>query len=162
MKTLIILRHGKAELHQFGMSDYDRGLMSRGVKNSVAMGKFIAKKWGIPQLVLSSSAKRAYETAVLAAEGLGINRNEIQVDDNLYLVSERRILRILSELPDEIESCLLVGHNPGLTDLINYFEVWLDNLPTASAACFTFKEKSWKKITDAKAKLEWIKLAREL
>lgn len=162
MKTLIILRHGKAEMYQFNQDDYDRGLTSRGVKNSEEMGKLILKKVGAPELVLSSAAKRAYQTAVLAIKGMGLPENEIQTDESLYLVSHNKLLKALSEIPADTQSCVLVGHNPGLTDLVNYFGVRLDNLPTASAVCFTFKMDDWKDIAFETAEFQWIQLAREL
>jgi len=162
MKTLIILRHGKAEQHSFDLDDYDRGLTSRGVKNSEQMGKFILKKQGMPDYILSSAAKRTYQTAVLAAKGMGFPKNEIVEDENLYLVPERNLLAALAELPTDVNFCVLVGHNPGMTALVNYFGVKLDNLPTASAVCFTFEMDTWENIATEKAEYQWIKLAREL
>lgn len=162
MKTLIILRHGKAELYAFDLDDYDRGLISRGIKNSKEMGKYILKKEGKPDYVLSSAAKRTYQTAVLAAESLNFPEDEIITDENLYLVSERKLLKALSSIPENIDYCLLVGHNPGLTELVNYFGVKLDNLPTASAVCFTFQVDSWENIAFEKADFQWIKRAKDL
>lgn len=162
MKTLIILRHGKAELHAYGLDDYDRALTSRGVKNVAEMGKFILKKLGTPDFVLSSAANRAYQTAVLASQGMNFPVEDITTDEKLYLVSEFRLLKALSALPANVDYCVLVGHNPGLTDLVNYFGVRLDNLPTASAVCFTFQTDNWENIASDKAEFQWIKLAREL
>ena len=162
MKTLIILRHGKAELYTIGLEDYDRALTSRGVRNASEMGKYILKKEGTPDFVLSSSANRAYQTAVLASQGLNFPVKEITADETLYLVSEYRLVKALSELPATVNYCLLVGHNPGLTDMVNYFGVRLDNLPTASAVCFTFQADNWENISSYKAEFQWIKLAREL
>ena len=99
MKTLIILRHGKAELYAIGLEDYDRALTSRGVRNAYEMGKYILKKEGSPDFVLSSSANRAYQTAVLASQGLNFPVKEITADETLYLVSEYRLVKALSELP---------------------------------------------------------------
>ncbi len=162
MKTLIILRHGKAELHKPGLDDYDRALIKRGINNSEDMGKYIAEKWGVPDLILSSAAVRAHQTAVLAAKGMKYPKEAIMTDERLYLVSEYSILKVLSELVDNHESCMLVGHNPGLTYLVNLLGVKLDNLPTASAVCFSLGINSWKDIMDCRAKFQGIKLAREL
>lgn len=162
MKTLIILRHGKAELHKSGLDDYDRILIKRGIENSEDMGKYIAAKWGVPDLILSSAAARAYQTAKLAAKGMKYPKEAIMTDERLYLVSEYTILKVLSGLTDDYQSCMLVGHNPGLTYLINTLGVRLDNLPTASAACFSLEINSWKDIAGCNATFEGIKLAREL
>ena len=69
---------------------------------------------------------------------------------------------MVSKLPDELDSCLFVGHNPGITDLINDLGVHMDNLPTASAICFEFQINNWKEIAPERANFKWVKLAREL
>lgn len=162
MKQLIIFRHGKAEQSTMVKDDYDRILTFRGRKNAYDMGTYILKKTGVPDLILSSSAKRAHETAILAAEGIGYPETSINTDQNLYFASERWIMNVLSKLPDNINSCVFVAHNPGLTDLINTFGVQLDNLPTASTACFEFNVEFWREITTDQANFKWLKIAKEL
>lgn len=162
MKTLIIFRHGKAELHRADLDDYDRCLTERGKKNAFEMGRYIAQKIGTPNLVLTSSAKRAHETAILAAEGMNYSFDAIRTDRELYFASPKWMMRSLSSIHCKIDSCVLVGHNPGLTDLVNDLGVRLDNLPTASAVCFQFDTDSWEDISSDNARFQWIKLAREL
>jgi phosphohistidine phosphatase len=162
MKQLIILRHGKAEQDTMAKDDYDRVLTERGRKNATAMGGYILKRAGLPDLILSSSARRAHETAILAAQEIGYPEDKIQTDQNLYFAPSRWILNVLSKLPDEVESCLYVGHNPGITDLINDLGVRLDNLPTSSAACFEFHVDVWVDISMERANFRWLKLAKEL
>lgn len=162
MKQLIILRHGKAEQDTMAKDDYDRVLTERGRRNAEAMGHYIHKRSGSPDLILASSAGRAHETAILAAQGLGYPEERIQADQNLYFAPAAWILNTLSKLSDRVNSCLYIGHNPGVTDLINDLGVRLDNLPTASAVCFEFQLDAWVDITPEKANFMWIKLAKEL
>lgn len=162
MKQLIILRHGKAEHDSMAKDDYDRILTDRGRRNAAAMGEYILKKTGVPDLILSSSAKRAHETARYAAQHIGYPEKEIQNVQNLYFAPARWILNVVSKLPEEINSCLYVGHNPGVTDLVNDLGVRLDNLPTASAVCFEFNIDSWAKISAERANFMWLKTAKEL
>lgn len=162
MKQVVILRHGKAEQNTMAIDDYDRELTERGVRNAMGMGEFILQKMGVPELILTSSAKRAYQTAVLASKAIGYPMEQIESDQNLYFAPGRWILNVISKLPDEVNSCLYVGHNPGITDLINDLGVNMDNLPTASAICFEFQVTSWKEITPERANFKWVKLAREL
>ena len=162
MKQLVILRHGKAEQDTMAKDDYDRVLTDRGIKNASDMGGFILKKWGVPDLILSSSARRAHDTAILAAQSLGYPQEEIRTDQNLYFAPSRWILNVISKLPDEVNRCLYVGHNPGVTELINDLGVRLDNLPTASAICFEFHINSWAEISTERAAFHWLKLAKEL
>ena len=162
MKQLIIFRHGKAEQNTMAIEDDDRELTERGKRNANDMGAFILKKAGVPDLILSSSAKRAHQTAIIAAKSIGYPENEIQTDQNLYFAPERWIMNVLSKLPDNINSCIFVGHNPGLTDLINSLGVQLDNLPTASTACFEFNVDSWREVSTDQANFKWLKIAKEL
>ncbi len=162
MKQLIIFRHGKTEQNMMVKDDYDRVLTQRGRSDASCMGAFILKKTGVPDLILTSSAKRAYETAILAAKSTGYPESEIQSDQNLYFASELCIMNVLSKLSDNISSCIFVGHNPGVTDLINSLGVKLDNLPTSAAACFEFNVESWCKISTDQANFKWLKTAKEL
>lgn len=162
MKKLIILRHGKSSWDDITLDDFDRPLNERGTRNAAQMGRFILKKSGMPDLILSSSANRALQTATLAAESMDYPLEKIETDRSLYLAWTDDILKRLSSIPNEINYCILVGHNPGLTDFINLLGVNLDNLPTASAACFELDIKHWKKISGKKAHFQWLQLAREI
>lgn len=162
MKQLVILRHGKAEQDTMAKDDYDRVLTERGNKNAADMGAFILKKWGVPDLILSSSARRAHDTAIQVAQSLGYPQEEIRTDQNLYFAPSRWILNVISKLPEKVNRCLYIGHNPGVTDLINDLGVSLDNLPTASAAYFELHIDSWADISPEKAAFLWLKQAKDL
>lgn len=162
MKQLIILRHGKAEQGTMTKEDFDRALTERGRINSSDIGKYILNKIGVPDLILTSSAKRAHETAICAAESIGYPVQEIEADQNLYFAPTRWIMNVLSKLPEDVNCCLFVGHNPGLTDLVNTLGVRLDNLPTASAVCFDFQIDRWRDIDNERANFKWIQLSRDL
>lgn len=162
MKQLVILRHGKAEQDTMDKDDYDRVLSDRGGRNASDMGEFILNQWGVPDLILSSSARRAHDTAILAAQSLGYPQEEIRTDQNLYFAPSRWIMNVISKLPDEVNRCLYVGHNPGVTDLINDLGVRLDNLSTSSAACFELNIDSWADISTEKVTFLWLKQAKEL
>ncbi|MBK5195150.1 MAG: histidine phosphatase family protein [Proteiniphilum sp.] len=162
MKQLIILRHGKAEQDTMAKDDYDRILTERGHKNAAGMGEFILRRSGMPDLILASSARRAHETAILAAQSIGYPEEAIQTDQNLYFAPSGWIMNNLYKLSDQVSSCLYVGHNPGVTDLINDLGVRLNNLPTASAVCFEFHVDSWVDISLERANFMWLKLAKEL
>lgn len=162
MKKLIILRHGKSSWDNFDLDDFDRPLNERGTRNASQMGRFIVEKSGMPDLILSSSANRALQTATLAAESMCYPIEKIETDRTLYLAWTDDILKRLWAIPNETDYCLLVGHNPGLTDFINLLGVNLDNLPTASAVCFEFDTALWKKISPKNASFKWVQLAREV
>lgn len=162
MKQLIILRHGKSSWENFDIDDFDRPLNERGRKNAAEMGNFIKAKSGAPELILTSSAVRAFQTATIVAENMDYSSERIRTEKSLYLAWTNEILKKISDIPDTISFCLLVGHNPGLTELVNHFGIRLDNLPTASAVCFEFDAAAWKDISRENAAFQWIQLARSL
>ncbi len=162
MKQIIIFRHGKAEQNTMAKDDYDRLLTGRGEKNATSMGSYILKRSGVPDLILTSSARRAYDTAILAAKSIGYPKERIDADQNLYFAPARWIINVVTKLDDEVNSCVIVGHNPGLTDFINSLGVQLYNLPTASAACFEFHIDSWKDFSTERGNFMWLKMANEL
>lgn len=161
MKRLVVLRHGKSSWGNSLLDDFDRPLNERGKENSSDMGFFLFEKLGIPDIILSSSAKRAFDTAKNVAEAMEYPAKDVISDSTLYLASVITILDCIGKMPDTATSCILVGHNPGLTDLVNYLGVRLDNLPTASAICFTFETDNWNEISSSNSNFEWIKLARD-
>ncbi len=161
MKRLVILRHGKSSWDNSLLDDFDRPINERGKENSLDMGFFLFEMLGVSDIILSSSAKRAFDTAKNVAKAMKYPAKEIISDSTLYLASVITILNCVGKLSDTATSCILVGHNPGLTDLVNYLGVRLDNLPTASAIFFTFDTDNWNEISPSNAKFEWIKLARD-
>ncbi len=162
MKRLMILRHAKSNWGDEEVSDFNRKLNKRGVRNANSMGEFLDAKHGKPDLIVSSSAVRAYETAKIVAEKMSYSINKIITRDDLYLAWVSDLINAIQALPDKVENCLLVGHNPGLTDLVNHLGVRLDNLPTASVVCFEFDTQDWSNIGTENADLKWFQLARDL
>lgn len=162
MKRLIVLRHAKSSWEEIGLSDFDRPINKTGIIAAQNMGAFINAKEDNTDLVLSSSAKRAFETAQIVARAINYDINRIEAEKELYLACVNEILKSIRKIPKNINKCIIVGHNPGFTELINYFGVRLDNLPTSSAACFDFDTGSWQNISRNNAELIWFQLAKNL
>jgi phosphohistidine phosphatase len=156
MKTLLILRHGKAEPRNIDERDFDRKLAISGRLQAEMTGNTIAVREGTPDLIYSSSAPRAWEPARIVAEKVSYSLENIRTDGELYMATSLWLRHLLGNIGDEIISCILVGHNPGLTDLINHFGVRLDHLPTASVAAFQFNVDSWKEIAAENAHFLWL------
>ena len=115
MKSLLIMRHGKAEAYNEDGDKY-RVLAHRGKREAKTMGELILDKAGTPDLVVSSDAARAHETAVLAAEASGYNE-KIVLAPMMYDASLGSLLKVVQSLPESASTALIVGHNPGLEDL---------------------------------------------
>ncbi len=116
MRTLFLLRHAKSSWSDPSLTDRDRPLAPRGRRAANRIGRYAGSHGIRPQLVLCSSARRARETLDLLRPALG---PDVAVDfgDDLYGADTDHLLRRLRALGDDIESVLVVGHNPGVQDL---------------------------------------------
>lgn len=145
MKTLYILRHAKSSWSTANMADFERPLNERGIKAAPFMGKTMAANDFLPDLILSSPAERARQTALLVRKA-GRMQAEIRYDERIYEASPLRLMEIVSELDNEIESVLLIGHNPGLEGLIKFLTDKLEPMPTAGLAVVDLKIDDWNAI----------------
>ena len=111
------------------------------------MGRRLARRSLVPDLLLSSPARRAIRTAEIIAGAVGFPAERITPMDRLYGAGDADLVGILRGLDDAEETVFLVGHNPGLTDLVNFLcGPFLDNLPTCGLFCADFEMSSWKEI----------------
>jgi phosphohistidine phosphatase len=143
MKTLLLVRHAKSSWNEPGLSDRERPLNDRGERDAPKMGERLAKEGVKPDVILSSPAVRAFETARRLGESLGFRRKDIRVDDRLYLADEDDLLEVIREMDDGTKRLMLVGHNPGLADLAHRFSGTISAMPTCAVAIFGFDAKSW-------------------
>jgi phosphohistidine phosphatase len=146
MKTLFLIRHAKSSWDDAALADKDRPLNDRGKRDAPKVGERLAKAGAKPDLILSSSAKRALATAKIIARKLGYKRKNIVVDDRLYAVESEVLLDVIRRLDDGARCVMLFGHNPELTELAHRFSSKISHLPTCAVAEFTFDVKSWKRI----------------
>jgi phosphohistidine phosphatase len=157
VKQLILLRHAKSSWDNGALGDFDRPLSARGDRDAPRMGKRLKARHARPGLVLASPATRAQRTAKLVTRALGVRSELIKTDEKLYLAPPASVLAVVAR-QDDVHDCLLVvGHNPGLTDLVNQLvpDLALDNLPTAGVVAIDLVMASWKNVADAPAKLAY-------
>src|SRR5262245_41814146 len=112
MKRLYLLRHAKSSWKDVSLSDHDRPLAGRGRRASKAMARHLRDRGIEPDLVLCSTARRARETLDRIAPALGTTA--IEIEPGLYGASAHGLLERLHGVQDEIESVMLIGHNPGM------------------------------------------------
>ena len=118
MKTLTIVRHAKAAAPEEYENDFDRPLTSRGVKDAKHMAEVLLKLEPPVDWIISSPAVRAHATAEQLATGLTLAKQNIAWSDAVYLADANTLLTVLSEAPQDIEHIVLVGHNPGMEELV--------------------------------------------
>ena len=162
MKKLIIIRHCKSSWSDLSLNDFDRPLNNRGVQDGNLMSKELSKKIDNVDLLISSSSKRTRLTADFFIELIKINK--ISFIDDLYHSSSENIINKLKKISNTNESIMVIGHNPGLTDLVNKLtSINLYNLPTCGVAIVNLNIKNWDLINNfSKYDLEWIKFPKQL
>lgn len=149
MKTLYVIRHAKSSWEDTNLPDFDRPLNERGKRDAPRMGKRLKERLIHPDLLLSSPAKRALSTCKRIAETLGLPKDGIKTDRDLYHADEEDILSVVRRLNDKYSTVFIFGHNPGLTDFVNSLSrdeaMNIPNLPTCGVAAFSFDTDSWNK-----------------
>jgi phosphohistidine phosphatase len=157
MKLLTLFRHAKSDWDDPGLADHDRPLAPRGHRDAPRMGKRLARRELVPDLLLTSTALRARQTADYLVAALKLAAGRVRKERGVYLASPGELLRILAELDDGLEHVLLVGHNPGLTELANRLlpSLKLDNLPTAGCVAVDCDMAHWRDIDSARLRLRF-------
>lgn len=145
MKTLYIIRHGKSDWKQ-GVRDYDRPLNERGKKDAPQMGQYLRKHFDLPDYVISSSANRAISTAHLLLSEMSFKLADIQEKNSLYHASVADTLWELNQIPDNINTVYLFGHNPGFSDLATYLSGEPIELKTCCVAIIEIQVNSWREL----------------
>ena len=154
MKKLFVVRHAKSSWDFPDLDDFSRPLNKRGKKNAPEMGKRMAKQGIKPDAIISSSAKRALSTARRIATELGFPRNRIVKEDQFYHGSNQDVIEIIQHVNDNINTLMIFGHNPGLTDLVNYLsDANISNIPTCGVAEIDFDIMTWKLLGAKKGRL---------
>jgi phosphohistidine phosphatase len=151
VKRLVVIRHAKSSWSNALIEDFDRPLNERGKKDAPLMAKRLKEKKIIPDLLITSPAKRANSTSKKFAKVFDIDKKKIRKDPKLYHASESVILKIAKELDEKFNVVFIVGHNPGLTEFVNIASnLEIDNIPTAGVTVLEIS--SWKKFGKEKSK----------
>ncbi len=171
MKTLGLFRHAKSDWNDARLRDFDRPLSDRGRKGAALMGKHI-KDYGLKwDRIIASPAVRVAETIEIAEKAAG-SSPPIEWDRRIYLASSMSLLDLLREQEGDPASIIMVGHNPGMEDLI--FDLVPDDgtsplrdivevkFPTAAFAVLELEIESWDKLDDNCARLVHLVRPRDL
>ena len=146
-RKLFIIRHGKSSWDHQGLDDIDRPLAERGILNAEEMAKRLAQKGLIPELLISSPASRALNTALIMARFWMLKPSALQIHEPLYDAYISNIEKVVSGTPSKVQSVAIFGHNPSWTAYANEFlSSPLDNLPTAGVVVVTLESDKWNRI----------------
>lgn len=150
MKTLYLLRHAKSSWDDTSLTDLERPLEPRGERDAAKMSKRWSHLHDKPDLILSSPAVRALATAEIVAHGLAYQTKKITVEERLYAATEDGLIDAIEALDEKLGRVMLVGHNPGFTELAHHFDSHVTHMPTCALAEFRFEVDSWAGIGQAR------------
>jgi len=143
-KEVFVVRHAKSSWDDPTISDQDRPLNERGLRNAPDMGSRLSDREVLPDVLISSTALRARTTAEIIADSMNFPKDQIVFDRALYHASATELQEYIGGLNDAHTSVMLFGHNPGMTSLVSHlFGLALDNLQTCGVVHLCFSAESW-------------------
>ncbi len=155
MRTLFLIRHAKSSWEHPGIRDFDRPLNERGLYEAPLMAQILVKEGIRPDLLVSSTAKRAWSTALVFAGAFGIKDDQVQRELDIYEAEPMDILRLISQLPDSTQTVFLFGHNMTMTDVANRFSAQeIANVPTCGIVCIESAVDSWTAFDESNASVK--------
>jgi phosphohistidine phosphatase len=153
-KCLTLLRHGKSSWRDPDLNDLDRPLNKRGQRDAPMMAHRLAERGFQPDLLLVSPALRARLTIEALTGHIPVDPGLVTFDERIYLATVDGLVDLVRTLPDDRENVLLVGHNPGMTDLANFLVGGtLENIPTCGVFSVELQVPSWREIDREGARL---------
>ncbi|HYB95437.1 MAG TPA: histidine phosphatase family protein [Vicinamibacterales bacterium] len=160
MKRLLILRHAKSSWADSSMDDWERPLNERGERDAPKVGAWLRERESIPDVIVSSDAVRAITTARAVADAAGYTR-EIITQPSLYHAKPHDVIEVLRNVADDAATVLVVGHNPGLEDLVRQLSGEYHGLPTAALVDLEVPIEHWRDLDATAATIVEVWYPRE-
>ena len=146
--TLYIVRHAKAEDRAIFMADYDRQLTSDGITSAARMGRYLRGKSIHPDVIISSPAPRAKDTAKVIAEQIGYDLAKIELNEKLFDGGPKAYLAAINRLPDTTQSAMIVGHNPDVSYLAEFLtHERIGSMSKGAVIAVTFEDVAWAEVS---------------
>ena len=161
MLTLYLLRHAKSSWNDASQRDFERPLSDRGREACALIGEFIEEKGIEFDLVLVSTAVRTRETIDLVKQRAKL-RSEVRYDDRIYEATVSQLLEVISQVENDRENVLLVGHNPGMEELLTLLTGVHLRVTTANFAKIKIQATRWSDSLANTGTLDWIIRPKEI
>jgi phosphohistidine phosphatase len=147
------MRHAKSSWGDPSLADFERPLNERGRKAAPLVGRFMRKQRLRPDLILSSPAERARQTAALVIESAGLAA-PLRYDERIYEATPSRLAEVVSQVEETVGELLLVGHNPGLAGLLELLAGESRHVPTAALARVALDVEKWGRLREGVGRVE--------
>ena len=162
MKHLLLCRHAKSCWKDGTLADRERPLNKRGKQNAPEMGRRLCQRGAVPDLIVSSPARRALHTAKLLARECGIPAKNILLMDEMYDSYPAKLLQLIQRLDNRYVTVLMVGHNPELTILANILaDLGIENVPTGGIVALDFACATWGEVAEESGSLAFFDYPRK-
>ena len=156
MKTLYLVRHGKSSWRHKELRDQERPLKKRGAEDADLMAKHLRNKGILPDLIISSPARRAFQTAIIFAENLKYPEDRIEVNRSVYSSSYEELLAVVMALDDSYKSAMIFGHDPTLANMASHLTHRVfEKISTSGVVAITFHEDKWEAIQPSSGHVEF-------
>ncbi len=155
MKTILFMRHAKSDWGPQYASDFERPLNARGQRDAPLIAAFLAQHRLLPDVIISSPAVRARMTAEYVAREQRF-QGALSFDERIYLASPGMLLTVICSWSDQWNKVMLVGHNPGLEDIIQALSGGRVRMPTAAVASLRLYADTWADVEPGQAHLQWL------
>ena len=155
------MRHAKSSWGEPSLADFERPLNERGLKAAPLVGRFMRRRRLWPDLVLSSPAERARQTAALVIESAGLAA-PLRYDERIYEATPARLAEVVSQVEEGVGELLLVGHNPGLAGLLELLAGESRHMPTAALARVALDVEKWGRLREGVGRVELFVRPKEL
>ena len=163
MKQIVFIRHGKASHEQSFAKDIERPLIEKGIERTKKISKYLSDNNIIPDLIISSNAIRAFETAKFIAHTFNYNEKNIKVFDSLYGCNTEEYLNLIHSISNKINTLFVFGHNPEISECFSLFSGQHQlPLPTSGTAIFSSVSKKWSEIHPKNTKLIKLLIPKEI
>lgn len=145
-KTLLLMRHAKSDWGDSGLSDHDRPLNRRGMRDAPRMADWLRSTTGIPDLILSSTALRTRQSVQQMTQAWDQDP-ATEFRESLYLASAESILNTIASQSGDADCVMVVAHNPGISHLVSQLSGQSIEMPTAAIAVIRLTSCSWHQIS---------------
>ena len=161
MKELFLVRHGKSSWKEAAVHDKDRPLRIKGVEDAYELAATFKEANCYPELIITSSATRAWQTARIIASGFAYPVNRILVKDQLYACGKQDLFEEVCRTANDIQTIMVVGHDPSLTNFANTFlKHPIEKIKTAGFLHLKFECDKWSEITNSPSQVARKHLAK--
>jgi len=155
MKEIYLIHHAKAEDFSEGLSDFERSLKKKAFKDIQTIGSYLALQGISPDVILSSCAMRAQETAVMLAEKLSFQGVKHFLEE-LYYAPYEDALNIIMAQDKSCERLFIIGHNPQLNELVNSLsKEYISKIPSMGVVSLHFDISEWSEIKSVKGNIDF-------